>query len=50
MIVLQDKDLKQYLDDCGNTIHVHNVKVRRHFFGIGVNDEDLKVVFFHEKL
>uniref|UniRef100_A0A3P8WIM1 cyclin-dependent kinase n=1 Tax=Cynoglossus semilaevis TaxID=244447 RepID=A0A3P8WIM1_CYNSE len=21
-----DKDLKQYLDDCGNTIHVHNVK------------------------
>ncbi|KAM9856074.1 cyclin-dependent kinase 16 [Aulostomus maculatus] len=22
-----DKDLKQYLDDCGNTIHVHNVKL-----------------------
>uniref|UniRef100_A0A8C9XWM7 cyclin-dependent kinase n=1 Tax=Sander lucioperca TaxID=283035 RepID=A0A8C9XWM7_SANLU len=22
-----DKDLKQYLDDCGNIIHVHNVKL-----------------------
>uniref|UniRef100_A0A669DKL3 cyclin-dependent kinase n=1 Tax=Oreochromis niloticus TaxID=8128 RepID=A0A669DKL3_ORENI len=22
-----DKDLKQYLDDCGNVIHVHNVKL-----------------------
>uniref|UniRef100_A0A7N9B0W4 Cyclin dependent kinase 16 n=1 Tax=Mastacembelus armatus TaxID=205130 RepID=A0A7N9B0W4_9TELE len=22
-----DKDLKQYLDDCGNMIHVHNVKL-----------------------
>ncbi|XP_051806212.1 cyclin-dependent kinase 16-like isoform X2 [Acanthochromis polyacanthus] len=22
-----DKDLKQYLDDCGNTIHMHNVKL-----------------------
>lgn len=22
-----DKDLKQYLDDCGNSIHVHNVKL-----------------------
>uniref|UniRef100_A0A8C6PPG3 cyclin-dependent kinase n=1 Tax=Nothobranchius furzeri TaxID=105023 RepID=A0A8C6PPG3_NOTFU len=22
-----DKDLKQYLDDCGNTIHIHNVKL-----------------------
>nr|XP_020469394.1 cyclin-dependent kinase 16-like [Monopterus albus] len=22
-----DKDLKQYLDDCGNLIHVHNVKL-----------------------
>ncbi|KAM4610273.1 cyclin-dependent kinase 16 [Polymixia lowei] len=22
-----DKDLKQYLDDCGNTIHAHNVKL-----------------------
>ncbi|XP_062283473.1 cyclin-dependent kinase 16 isoform X1 [Scomber scombrus] len=22
-----DKDLKQYLDDCGNTIHVHNFKL-----------------------
>lgn len=28
MFSLQDKDLKQYLDDCGNIIHVHNVKVR----------------------
>uniref|UniRef100_A0A3P8U8M3 Cyclin dependent kinase 16 n=1 Tax=Amphiprion percula TaxID=161767 RepID=A0A3P8U8M3_AMPPE len=25
--VFQDKDLKQYLDDCGNTIHMHNVKL-----------------------
>lgn len=25
---VQDKDLKQYLDDCGNCIHMHNVKVR----------------------
>ncbi|MEQ2215812.1 Cyclin-dependent kinase 16, partial [Xenoophorus captivus] len=24
-----DKDLKQYLDDCGNIIHVHNVKLLR---------------------
>lgn len=23
----QDKDLKQYLDDCGNVINMHNVKV-----------------------
>lgn len=23
----QDKDLKQYLDDCGNIINMHNVKV-----------------------
>ncbi|XP_025894965.1 cyclin-dependent kinase 16-like, partial [Nothoprocta perdicaria] len=22
-----DKDLKQYLDDCGNVIHMHNVKL-----------------------
>lgn len=29
MFSLQDKDLKQYLDDCGNIIHVHNVKVRQ---------------------
>lgn len=29
MFSLQDKDLKQYLDDCGNVIHVHNVKVRQ---------------------
>ncbi|MEQ2173415.1 hypothetical protein GOODEAATRI_031951 [Goodea atripinnis] len=27
-VSFQDKDLKQYLDDCGNIIHVHNVKVR----------------------
>lgn len=26
--MFQDKDLKQYLDDCGNLINVHNVKVR----------------------
>lgn len=25
---LQDKDLKQYMDDCGNIMSMHNVKVR----------------------
>lgn len=25
---LQDKDLKQYMDDCGNIMSIHNVKVR----------------------
>ncbi len=24
---LQDKDLKQYMDDCGNIMSMHNVKV-----------------------
>lgn len=24
---LQDNDLKQYLDNCGNLMNVHNVKV-----------------------
>lgn len=24
----QDKDLKQYMDDCGNIMSMHNVKVR----------------------
>lgn len=23
----QDKDLKQYMDDCGNIMSMHNVKV-----------------------
>ena len=26
--LLQDNDLKQYLDNCGNLMSVHNVKVR----------------------
>lgn len=26
--VLQDSDLKQYLDHCGNLMSMHNVKVR----------------------
>ena len=25
---VQDKDLKQYMDDCGNIMSMHNVKVR----------------------
>lgn len=27
--LLQDNDLKQYLDNCGNLMSVHNVKVSR---------------------
>lgn len=27
LLFSQDKDLKQYLDDCGNVINMHNVKV-----------------------
>lgn len=34
--VFQDKDLKQYLDDCGNVIHVHNVKVRKVCFILSI--------------
>lgn len=25
--ICQDKDLKQYMDDCGNIMSMHNVKV-----------------------
>ncbi len=35
-MMFQDKDLKQYLDDCGNIIHVHNVKVRKLFMYLSV--------------
>lgn len=27
VLVLQDSDLKQYLDNCGNLMSMHNVKV-----------------------
>lgn len=27
MVFWQDKDLKQYMDDCGNIMSMHNVKV-----------------------
>lgn len=27
----QEKDMKQYMDDCGNIMSVHNVKVRTSF-------------------
>lgn len=27
--VFQDSDLKQYLDNCGNLMSMHNVKVRQ---------------------
>lgn len=27
MVFCQDKDLKQYMDDCGNIMSMHNVKV-----------------------
>ena len=26
-LFFQDKDLKQYMDDCGNIMSMHNVKV-----------------------
>lgn len=32
----QDKDLKQYLDDCGNSIHMHNVKVKSGASGVSL--------------
>lgn len=28
-VSLQEKDLKQYMDDCGSIMSVHNVKVMR---------------------
>ena len=27
LYLFQDKDLKQYMDDCGNIMSMHNVKV-----------------------
>lgn len=30
--LFQEKDLKQYMDDCGNIMSVHNVKVKPGFF------------------
>lgn len=32
--LFQEKDMKQYMDDCGNIMSVHNVKVKPCFLVI----------------
>lgn len=40
VVFWQDKDLKQYMDDCGNIMSMHNVKVSGFF-----SDSDCLLAF-----